>query len=167
MRSTQSDDSFREWLAIGQMWERRVCGMLIDLGIPCRVPEQRCRPSAAVRSQYRDRGDLILDGGRTLGVKARKIRFGSDPASFPPDADLMVGAPDYWEQANPKPIAFVIASRHTGALLVVPASTRPMWWVAPGPFDQVAIHVPPSTLRPFTDLVDYLRRKTGQASATV
>lgn len=76
----------------------------------------------------RDEFDLRVDG-RYVAVKSRALVFDADPASFPYET-AMVGKTRIWRrwrETDKLPVAVLIVSQETGAIVVAPVSTASQW----------------------------------------
>ncbi len=163
----KSDEQFRADFEAGRMWETRVCRVLNERGIPARLTPKTYRRTYRDRGAHRDAGDIVLGDGRVLDVKSKRVRFTRDPDSWPAGEELWLGQPHHWDAADPRPLAFVLVSQLTGAMLVVPGYTARSWTRAerswrPGT-RQPTLIAPTSTLIPFDRLVRHLLRSVPAA----
>lgn len=92
------------------------------------VPPTSIRPTIQQRHDYSDKGDLYISAGglkRRVEVKCRDFEF-NDGASYP-YRTVRVDARHLWDNAKPKPAAYLILDRSMTAVAIVQGSTANRW----------------------------------------
>lgn len=91
-------------------------------------PVRRSLPGQKDVILFLDISGEVLAHRVVIEVKSRDFEFDEDPASYPyPTA--FVGSVEKWEEreGRPRPVACVVMSQLTRAMLVVDAATFPSW----------------------------------------
>lgn len=119
---------FRKEASIGLKFAKAVASYLNSCNIDCHVNEIEYAETAQDSGRFRTyEQDIILDKmPGCLEVKSRRLNFNSNPESYPfPTAlvDTIYG----WEQKAKTPLAVVLISQQTNAMLVIPPSTKDSW----------------------------------------
>ena len=159
----KNDALFKQLQGMGRAFEGLVAAHLIASGIGVRVEPMRTRPSVESRKLYRDIRDIIAicPAGleAEIEVKSRAVSFSS--ASDFPHASIFVDAKELIDEKGP-PTAVVCVSQVTGAMIVIPESSRPYWFEKTS-FDRVRkiertwYVCPNQYLKTFDDLIQFLR----------
>jgi len=113
------------------------------------------------RSEFYDEKDLtftLMPG--YLEVKSQSRHFTDDPQSWPLPStivDTVLG----WERKDPRPLATVLVSIHTGGAIVIPSSTEHLWkkqvkYDTQRKINDTFFIAHKSLLRPFHELADWL-----------
>ena len=152
----QSEQHFEAMVAQGHTWERKAVVMLLGYGLDVRwLNENR-------RTTPDDGADLAVYGWRDrpirIGVKSRCTHFTC--VEDYPHPKCLVDSVRALSDA-PMPAAHLVASRPTGAWIVIPMSTKPHWKTftvngADGP--KQCYWIPPglcTTVELFVDWIKY------------
>lgn len=112
----------------GHSYNKIVAQYLIDNGIPCTVPElQIAKNSGERRHMTLTEKDIVLDLiPHVLEVKNVSIEFGWDPKDFPFPTTI-VDTVNSYEDKQQKPLAYILRSKKTGAMLAVRPSSKDRW----------------------------------------
>jgi hypothetical protein len=112
----------------GHSYNKIVAQYLIDNGIPCTVPElQIAKNSGERRHMTLTEKDIVLDLiPHVLEVKNVSIEFGWDPKDFPFPTTI-VDTVNSYEDKQQKPLAYILRSKKTGAMLAVGPSSKDRW----------------------------------------
>lgn len=112
----------------GHSYNKVVAKYLIDKGIPCTVPElQIAKNSEERRRMTLTEKDITLDLlPHILEVKNVSVEFGWDPEDFPFPTTI-VDTVNSYEDKQQKPLAYVLRSKKTGAMLAVGPSSKDRW----------------------------------------
>jgi hypothetical protein len=112
----------------GHSYNKIVADYLIDSGIPCIVPElQIAKNNEERRFMTLTEKDIVLDlVPYVLEVKNVSIEFGWDPKDFPFPTTIVDTVSSY-EDKEEKPIAYILRSKKTGAMLTVGMSSKDRW----------------------------------------
>lgn len=125
----KNDALFRQLQGTGRAFEGVVAAHLIAAGIGVRVEPMRTRPSVESRKLYRDSRDILAmcpDGMEAeIEVKSRAVEFHS--ASDFPHSSIFVDAKELIDEKGPA-TAVVCVSQTTGAMIVIPESSRLHWF---------------------------------------
>jgi hypothetical protein len=158
----RNDALFKRLQKTGRSFEALVAARLIDEGIGVRVDPMRTRPTVESRRMYRDKRDIIAlcPGGfeAEIKVKSRAVPF-TGPDDFP-HKTIFVDAKELIDEKGP-PTAVVCVSQRTGAMMVIPESSR-RYWEEKTSMDRVRqiertwYVCPKDLLRSFDDLVRFL-----------
>ena len=160
MIAAPNHEEFLEELRRGHRRELYVGALLLETGLAVQVPllEEAATPWEGKR--FAEQRDVIVDG-LIVEVKGRTCVFTC--AEDFPYPTVNICTVKRWEARREKPVAFVMVSLPTHALLVVSSRTFKTWeiadsrdgrrdgWVTP------TYRAPKEHLRPFADLVEALR----------
>lgn len=146
----------------GHSYNKIVAQYLADNGIPCTVPELQIAKTAEERRRLTiDEKDIVLNlVPHVLEVKNVSIDFGWEPERFPYPTTIVDTVSSY-EDKKKKPVAYVLRSKPTGAMLAVGPSSKDRWQKKSlydkkqNLTDEFYI-VQKSDLRSMTELVAYL-----------
>lgn len=119
------DPGFVNDLKASESHVHKVAQWLRERGHKVREKEIRIRPDVHQMRDYADDGDLEIKERGRVEVKQRKVQFTSKE-SFPYDT-IIVDVAHTWENANPKPIAYILTNKDTTACLIVETSTSEYW----------------------------------------
>lgn len=159
------DDLFERELIEGHKWATVVHERFLSLGLPSVITPYSMRQDVKDRGQWSDELDLHV-GQYPVEVKSRRLKF-TDPSSYPYGTafvDTVVG----WDRKPVKPLAVVLVSQSTSAMVVVSAKTEPLWRTQTA-FDRVrgmeenSYACPKKLLLPFEALVEWLRERLDGA----
>ena len=112
----------------GHYYNKKVAMFLSEFGIQCRVPElQIAKNFDEVKEMTLTEKDIILDAAKCiLEVKSSSRTFGWDPKEFPYETTIVDTVGSY-ESKLEKPAAYVLVSQTTGAMVVLPPSSKDRW----------------------------------------
>lgn len=146
-------------LATGHDFAEYVGDLLLAAGLPAVVTPMEVRENLADRHRFRNEVDLTV-GSRRVEVKSSTREWTS--LGDLPFSGMFVDTVYGWDRKEMKPCAVVLVSQPTGALAVVPATSRPHWrkrttvdrvrsitetfWLCPN-----------EHLRPFDEFTEWLR----------
>jgi len=157
-----SNELFQREATIGQTYAEKVATELQKRKIPCYATELEFAKNEADRKRFENEQDVILTTQTgCIEVKSRRLAFRNDPTTYPYGTafvDTVIG----WDKKNPRPLAVVLVSQITDAMLVVPVSTQPKW-TQHAAFDRVRqinenwYQVKRSDLKTFNELVFWLK----------
>lgn len=160
-----NDDLFFDELAEGHEWAERVAAKLRAAALPVEVTPMRRRATIEHRHEFAKEVDLFVGSKRVpIEVKSRRLRFTDDPATYPYNT-AFIDTVSGWDAKEPRPMAVVLISQHTGGMLVVPPSTSPSW-VRESRRDRVRniqdtwYCAPKGQLKTMDSLIDWLRPRT-------
>ena len=125
----KNDALFRQLQGMGRAFEGIVAAHLIASGIGVRVEPMRTRPSVESRKSYRDIRDIvaICPAGFEADIEVKSRAVECTSAEDFPHASIFVDAKEIVDEKGP-PTAVVCVSQVTGAMLVIPESSRPHWF---------------------------------------
>ena len=156
-----SEDLFRREAVTGHKYATMVAEALQSHQIDCAVSDLTFAQTEAEISDYANEQDVVLTSrSGCIEVKSRRLAFRSDPETYT-YRTAFVDTVKGWDSKNPKPLAVVLVSQRTKAMLVVPVSTQPTWTHTKS-FDRVRrIHetwyeIDRSRLRTFNAFVEWL-----------
>ena len=120
-------DLFLQELEIGSKWAEHAAKELNANGILCKATEMRVAQSEAEVQEFteNDQDVVLLDGSGHFEVKSRRLSF-TNYLNYPYDT-VFLDTVSGWEQKKTKPLAFLIVSQETGAIIVVPTNTYSEW----------------------------------------
>lgn len=128
-RWLENDQLFFEQLEIGHDWAEKVATRLSAAGVGASATPMTRRSSVDHRHEYRNEQDVVIARGhRAVEVKSRNLAFFEEPSTYPYPTALL-DTVSGWNAKHPKPIAVVLVSQITGAMLVAPLSTSDNWTV--------------------------------------
>lgn len=112
----------------GHSYNKIVAQYLIDNNVPCTVPELQIARTAEERRHLTvTEKDIVLSLiPHALEVKNVSIDFGWDPSNFPFPTTIVDTVSSY-EDKEEKPLAYVLRSKKTGAMLAVGPSSKERW----------------------------------------
>lgn len=112
----------------GHAYNKIVAEYLRNREIPCAVPELRiARNGQERREMTLTEKDITLSLiPHVLEVKNVSIDFGWDPKDFPFPTTIVDTVSSY-EDKQQKPLAYVLRSKKTGAMLAVGPSSKDRW----------------------------------------
>lgn len=119
-----SDPTFLDDLRDSQESVERVAKWLRGKGYPVVVRPTFERPDPAMMAEFSDAGDLEIL--QRVEVKQRKSLTFTSKEDFS-YSTIIVDACHCFDNARPKPFAYVILNREMTAAFVVPSSTRAHW----------------------------------------
>jgi 4-hydroxy-3-methylbut-2-enyl diphosphate reductase IspH len=127
MTYTMHRDLFLQELETGSKWAEYAAKELTAKGIPCKATEMRIAQSEAEVQDFteNDQDVVLLDGSGHFEVKSRRLTF-TNHLNYPFDT-VFVDTVSGWQQKKVKPIAYLIVSQETGAIVVVPSNTASEW----------------------------------------
>lgn len=100
----------------------------LEHGVEAEALRKTCRPTRRDAQRYSDAGDVAILGTRwTVEVKSRRQKFCADPSSYP-FRRVLVDSAHAVRKMGRHTAAIVIVSQLTGAMVVVPMSTRRAWF---------------------------------------
>lgn len=158
-----NDETFLAYLEQGLAEEARLALAFLGAGLAA----QWVRPGYVAdrdrvkRGELADEPDLLVIVRHRVEVKFRELSF-TGPADYP-YSTAFVGRRSRWDGRSNLPLAVVLVSRPTGAVVVVPGSSRSSWVVETAP-DRVTRRVetsyacPRELLEPLDSLVEWPRR---------
>lgn len=122
------DNLFRKEAHIGQTFSQKVAAYLNSRNILCEATELEFAKDVADRERFKKHEqDIIFHKfGGCLEVKSRRLKFNSDPDSYPYGTAL-VDTVSGWDAKERIPLAVVLISQETDAMLVIPPSTKESW----------------------------------------
>lgn len=123
---SQNDALFAQECAKGYGWQMFVAGYLSAQGLRVQVPPLRIRGHVRDRKQFKDGGDLVVEG-HVLECKARNIHFTCRQDL--PYTELFVDTVHNWREKEVKPVAYVCISTQTQAMIVTPGKNPRKWGV--------------------------------------
>jgi hypothetical protein len=115
----------------GHFYNKMVASFLNDNGINCYAPELKiAQNSQEIREMTQTEKDIVLTGihDGVLEVKTSSREFGWDPADFP-YSETIVDTVSSYEEKIIKPLAYVLVSQKTEAMVALPPSTKSRWKV--------------------------------------
>lgn len=112
----------------GHSYNKIVAKYLSDRGIPCTVPELQIAKTAEERRRLTlEEQDIVLSlVDHVLEVKNVSINFSWDPSEFPFPTTIVDTVSSY-EDKKQKPVAYILRSKPTGAMLAVGPSSKSRW----------------------------------------
>jgi hypothetical protein len=154
----QNDDLFFSELKEGYAWQQLPALFFVLQGLPVRMPALTVRESIRDAGEWLSSEDLIVND-HVLEVKSRNERFVS-PGTFPFDT-VFVDTVTGFESKETKPLAYIMVSRKTGAMLWL--YTDNSLWSKLSRFDRVRkiqenfYAAPRELLRPLDSLIGLLK----------
>jgi hypothetical protein len=112
----------------GHSYNKIVAKYLTDRGIPCTVPELQIAKTAEERRKLTlEEQDIILNLiPHVLEVKNVSINFSWEPSEFPFPTTIVDTVGSYEDKIT-KPVAYILRSKPTGAMLAVGPSSKNRW----------------------------------------
>jgi len=129
-----NDALFFKELREGYEWQKLVAAYFEKSGLNVQMPELTIRDSFEKAGEYIDTKDLLVNG-YVIEVKSRREGF-TTAKSFPYDTifvDTVLG----YDSKVTKPLAYVMVSRETKAMLCLPSYSKPDYWTQETRFDRV------------------------------
>ena len=160
--------AFLRELEAGRTVELWVALKFLEAGCTVRVGALDRAETPWEADRFREEQDVVVDGRHIIEVKSSSYPFTSrDDFPFPGAYTCTVKR---WEERQQKPLAFVLVSQPTRAMLVVSGRTQPEWEVitshdARRAWKTPTYRAPLSVIRPFDDLLDALVGQKGEARA--
>lgn len=121
----QNDTLFKKELEIGHAWQDLPATFFRLHGFSAEVTELKFRESISEASKWLDSADLIINNFFILEVKSRNETFTS-PQSFPYQTALVDTVAGY-DGKSEKPLAYIMISRPTGAMLCLRSGSSQKW----------------------------------------
>lgn len=127
MPFTMKKDLFLQELAIGSQWAEYVAKELTARGVPCAATEMRVAQTQEEIKEFteNDQDVVLLDGSGHFEVKSRRLKFNTI-FDYPFDT-VFLDTVSGWKQKKQKPIAYLIVSQVTGAIIAVPTNSERRW----------------------------------------
>lgn len=151
---------FLQQLTIGDKWATHVAAQIMEAGkYAYATPTQVAQTPEQIAEFTAKEKDIMLDRGRTLEVKSRSLTFtGVEDYPYP---TVFVDTAEGWHAKEGKAVAVAVVSQVTGAVVVVPVSTEPMWGVgkvfdSKRGFDIDVLECPKGCLRTFEEFLAWL-----------
>lgn len=161
----QGEALFAAQLAIGDRHCRAVTERIrAETGLPVHSPRSRMRSCLDDRRAFEQEVDIIVGegvGARRLEVKSRDLRFSDSPRSYPYQT-AFVDTRSGWDKKVVKPVALVLVSQQTGAMLALNVERSRHLWVPRISGDKVRgfrderYEVPRSELRSMRRFIEWL-----------
>lgn len=161
MNWKSNDALFFKELREGYEWQKLVATHFEKNGFTVKMPELTIRDSFEKASEYIDTKDLIVDG-HIIEVKSRREHFTSSK-DFPYRTifvDTVLG----YDSKITKPLAYIMVSRETKAMLCLPSYNKPDYWTQETRFDRVRkinetfYMAPKNKLRSLDELMRQMKR---------
>lgn len=158
------NDIFTREVLVGHRWSCHIANHLNSLGIACTPSPLEIELDLSKVARFENEKDIVLDlQPGHLEVKSRNLVFTDDPRSFPyatAFVDTVIG----WDKKEPRPLAVILISQHTGHKLVIPTSTQPEWGIRRARdrvrnINESWYTVDKGHLRRFADLTDWLQTR--------
>jgi hypothetical protein len=160
----RNDSLFRKEAEEGHKWARLVAERLSALSVPSTTSPLEFAVDEADRERFVNEQDVLLtNASGFIEVKSRRLAFTEEPSSYP-FGTAFVDTATGWDKKHPKPLAVVLVSQFTSAMLVVPVSTQSTWAITRS-YDRVRqiserwYTVDSDLLRPFAELVEWLKSR--------
>jgi len=161
----KNDDLFIEQLLIGRDGELKIGRELQKRGVTVQVTPLEIRKDVNDRDEFKNQADMYAwKGDRKYRIEVKSLNYAfTGIGDFPFNNAIIVSA-NKWRNivdAGNKPAAWVLVSRKSTGIVVVPGSSEPMWFKE-SIFDGVrkirfdAMKVNKKHLRSFESLVQYL-----------
>jgi 4-hydroxy-3-methylbut-2-enyl diphosphate reductase IspH len=127
MTFTMKKELFLKELAIGSQWAEYVAAELNAQGIPCEATEMRVAKTQEEIQEFteNDQDVVLLNGSGHFEVKSRRLSF-TNYLNYPYDT-VFLDTTSGWSQKKTKPIAYLIVSQETGAIIAIPTDTHSEW----------------------------------------
>lgn len=116
---------FQRHLANSRPAVRLVCEWLMARGVRATVMPNSVAPEHADWKAHRDRGDIMA----TVRVEVKHLGCTFTCREDWPYPDFIVCAKHAFDQARPKPWAFIYVAQQQTHLAFLPAQTWGRWWV--------------------------------------
>lgn len=146
----------------GHSYNKLVAKYLQKNGIKCHVPDLQIAKTYEERNQLTlTEKDVVLDvTGGVLEVKSVRRSFPWELENFN-YKDIIVDTVDSYESKVQKPLAYVLYSRPTGAMIAIGPSSKPRWRKATfyDKYQKITDDfylVDKADIRPMSELIDYL-----------
>jgi hypothetical protein len=158
-----NDALFFKELREGYEWQKLVASYFKENGLDVQMPELTVRDSFEKAGEYIDTKDLIVNG-HVIEVKSRRETF-TTPKSFP-YGTIFVDTVMGYDSKVTKPLAYVMVSRETKAMLCLPSYNKPDYWTQETRFDRVrkineTFYMAPKTkLRSLDELVKQIKENS-------
>jgi len=155
---------FRE-LDKGYAMEAEVAARLGQAGVCVEHAPMQVRETYEQRARFRNQKDLLLPDGQVIEVKSSSRPFTCcDDVQF---ANVHVAEVQAWERKDPTPVAVVLVSQVTKAMVVIPTRSRRSWITATvhdqvRNVDQTVYQCPRGQLREWPNFVAWLLARPAQ-----
>lgn len=164
-RSGPDHQEFLQALHAGRQWEAFVTGAFLRAGLPAEMPEQEDAETPWEGARFIEQTDILV-GGYGIEVKTQVRHSWHGEWDFP-FAGILLSSVKRWDRRTSKPLAFVVVSAPTRAMLVVFSDTFPEWEIyeATDPrrgTKDLYYRAPRGLLRSFDILLNRLRGLLGQ-----
>ena len=153
----------------GHTYNRRVAKYLRSRGVKCYAPDLQIAQSNEERAiMTRTEKDIIIEGiDEILEVKSSSREFSDVPADYPYPT-LIVDTVDSYEKKEKKPLAYVLVSKDTDAMITVGGSSKPRWFSRKFYDSKQCLWdnfylANKSDIKHIEDLVQYLLRRQSQS----
>lgn len=133
MKWSENDELFFRELRVGHEWQRLPAVFFALHNFSIEMPALSIRESIDQASTWKDQVDLVVEG-HPIEIKSRNESFTS-PESFPYET-IIVDTVSGYDAKLVKPLAYIMISRPTGAMLTLRATT-PKGWSKAYRFDHV------------------------------
>lgn len=160
----ENDELFFSELKTGHAWQSLPALFFRLNKLHVEIPQLSIRENIEQADQWIQTVDLIVEGVH-LEVKSRNESFTS-PATFPYDTILVDTCKSY-DTKTKKPMAYIMISRPTGAMLALP-SVKPDKWTTCLKYDRVRkirdkfYLAPRELLRPMDVLIKAIQKASQQ-----
>jgi hypothetical protein len=128
-----NDELFFKELKQGYYWQHLPLTFFELHGLEVQMPELKFRASIKEAEKWKNSSDLIVNGF-IIEVKSRNESFTS-PESFPYET-ILVDTVSGYDAKDVKPLAYIMISRPTGAMLTL-RSTSSKGWQKESKFDNI------------------------------
>ncbi len=164
MSTSWSTKDFHRELEAGHSWAQKVTDYLNAQGVDCTcTPISYAKTQAEIEVFTKKDKDITfnsMDGN--LEVKSLRTEFTS-PSDWP-WATAIVDTASGWRQKEEKPMAVILVSKITGAMIAVPVSTEGEWKIEKRfdslrKFEDNFLMVAKTHLRTIDELVVWLKDK--------
>jgi hypothetical protein len=158
-----NDALFFKELREGYEWQKLVATYFQVSGLDVQMPELTFRVSFEEAGEYIDTKDLIVNG-HIIEVKSRREHFTS-AKDFPYHTAFVDTVAGYDAKIT-KPLAYVMISRETKAMLCLPSFNKPDYWTIENRFDRVRkinenfYMAPKNKLRNLENLVQQIKNRS-------
>lgn len=163
---------YKRAMSTGHQYNVKVARHLTERGIPCHAPDLKfARTSAEVQEMTRTEKDVVLDTlDGHLEVKARNVHFHTvEDFKYP---TIIVDTTYGFSAKEQKPLAYVMISKPTNRMFVLPVSTQELWtqesrYDYERGHDDLFYFADTDLIQPLKALIDYLKNPHYDASGSV
>jgi hypothetical protein len=158
-----NDTLFFKELREGYEWQKIAGIYFHENGLEVQMPKLTFRGSFEKAGDYIDSKDLLVNG-HYIEIKSRRESFTS-AKDFPYSTIFVDTVAGYDAKIN-KPLAYVMISRETKAMLCLPSYNKPDYWTQETRFDRVRkinetfYMAPKNKLQPLDNLVEQIKRNS-------